>query len=481
MKEKWIKIFFMMLTVVIFTGCGVKNTEREKSSRKAISGGAVSSGVVSDSAVSEGAISGSIVSEGTISEGAISGDAISGSVVSGKDVEAGHIGQSFFENDDNWYDWQDGEEDDYAALIQYRLDKKTKVREIKMDIEQVEWVSNDWLYYSAGNENKRDKYNDILWRIPIRKTKNGDRLLIKKKEKVMKADNIWVSYATDSYVIMETIGEEDDAEAEIYKYDLRTKKKTKLMPNEGALDFLDLRGRYIDDQKITWQQNYCFMIDGELIVQSPDKLYRLNPETGRATAIFSKTETEDIEYVFYQGEFYFENDSALYHYNKDSKKAECIISKKKMMKAVGELKLAEIKELTLRDIVPYKGKVYLPFKVQWKEKDSETGKETICERDELFYIKMGQPDKLFCENKLNDYLDEDGEYEEYKTEKGVSYLAYSYKYKEFEGKMAVFEYMVYSEEEENFEKTGSYVGYDITTKKGRELDEEEYEAEDEDD
>lgn len=477
MKERWMKILFMTLTILIFTGCGVKNAEREKDNSEAISDEAVSSSVISGGAVSEGAASGDAIREGAVSGNAISGNAISGSVVSGKDVEAAHIGQSFFENDDNWYDWQDGEDEDYAALIQYRLNKKTKVREIKMEIDQVEWVSNHWLYYRAWSDEKSDNGNDVLWRIPIRKTKNGDRLLIKKKEKVMEADVIWVSYATDSYLILE-IGEEAGGETEICKYDLKTKKKKRLMSNKGNLGFLDLVGHYINDQKISWQQNYCFMIDGELIEEAKDKLYRLNPETGEAAVIFSKPNEERIEYVFYQGEFYFENDSALYHYNRASKKAECLITKQKMMKAVGKLKSAEIKKLTLKDIVPYKGKIYLPFGVKWKRADPDTGREAVYERDELFYMKIGQPDKILLEDKLIDYLDEDGEFGKYKTEKGVPYFSYTYEYLEFEGKKAVFEYMEYLEEEEDFESGDFYVGYDIATKKGSEMEDYEYEEED---
>ncbi len=476
MKERWNKIFFMVLIVLIFTGCGVKNTEREKDSsetirKEAASGSVISGGAVSEGAVSEGVVSGGAVSDGAVSGRAVSGDVVSGSVVSEKDVEAAHIGQSFFENDDNWYDWQDGADEEYAALIQYRLNKKTKVREIKMEIDQVEWVSNNWLYYRVQDEQD----SDVLWRIPIRKTKTGDRLQIKKKERVMEADVIWVSYATDSYLILE-IGEEAGEETGIYKYDLKKKKKNRLMSNKGNLGFLDLTGHYIDDQKISWQQNYCFMIDGELIEESEDKLYRLNPETEKAAVIFSKPNEERIEYVFYQGEFYFENDSALYHYNRESKKAECLITKKKMMKAVGKLKSAEIKKLTLRDIVPYKDKFYLPFGVQWKKEDPDTGKEAVYERDELFYIKTGQPDKIFFEDKLMDYLDEDGEFGEYKIKKGIPYFSYSYEYQEFEGKMAVFEYMEYLEEEKDFEMSGIYVGYDIASKKGRELDDDEYEG-----
>lgn len=51
MKERWNKIFFMVLIVLIFTGCGVKNTEREKDSSETIRKEAASGSVISGGAV----------------------------------------------------------------------------------------------------------------------------------------------------------------------------------------------------------------------------------------------------------------------------------------------------------------------------------------------------------------------------------------------------------------------------------------------
>lgn len=51
----------------------------------------------------------------------------------------------------------------------------------------------------------------------------------------MKTEDIGVSYATDSYLIQETGGVRIMGNTQIYKYDLRTKKKTRLLSNEANL------------------------------------------------------------------------------------------------------------------------------------------------------------------------------------------------------------------------------------------------------
>lgn len=434
--SKWVAaIFFMLLAASIFTGCGAKGP-----------------------------------AEVTDGGGVISGGVVSGSDIAERDVGIGHIGQSYFENDDNWYDWQNGENEEYAALIQYHLDKKTKVREIKMEIDQVEWVTNDWLYYRTYEDGSLG--NSILWRMPIQKTENGDRLLTGEKEKLLEGLDLWIDYATDSYLILGHYTDDSGQETEIYKYDLRTKKKKVLMKGKGDPGALELKGHYMDGQKVSAGQNYSFMIDGELIMESWDALYRLNPETEKVTAIFSKPKKSGcITYAFYQGEFYFECDNALYYYNRDTRKPECCISKKKMMETVGKLKSAEIKDLRLYEMVLYKDKMYLPFEVQWKKKDPDTGKETIYERDELYYVKMGQSDTLHCEDKLIDYLDKDGIFGKCQQERGGIYFDYAYEYEGFKNGEAVFAYMEYMEDEQYFDWSGYYVGYDIVTKKGEDLEE----------
>lgn len=437
MKRMVMKICLMMLAVGIFTGCGAADPAGETGSPN-------------------------IVSSDVVSKGAVSGGAISGSAPSGKDVSITHLGQSLYENDDNWYDYQDGTSGEYAELIQYRLDKRTRVRGIKMEINRVEWVSNEWIYYTTW----KDYDYEILWRIPIKKTKDGDRLLTEKKEKILEAEEICVDYVTDSYLILDLM---EDSEG-IYKYDLKTKKRKKLISGEGSASVLFVSDHYLDDQFVITQYGYGFMIEGELFAETSENLYLLNPETEKVTSICSLPGDEFIEYGFHRGEFYFATGNSLYRYNKDSRKAECIISEKKMIEAVEKLKSMKVKKLTLQEIIFHKDKMYLPFEMRWKKKNPDTGKETVYKRTELFYMKIGQPDRILHEDKLTNYLDKQGKFKKYDTKKGVPHYLHTCEYGSSGDGKIIFEIR----DEEDEEGT-IYYYYDIDTKKTEKLDWEDQE------
>ena len=80
---------------------------------------------------------------------------------------------------------------------------------------------------------------------------------------------------------------------------------------------------------------------------------------------------------------------------------------------------------------------------------------------------------MIYEDKLNDYLDKDGKFEKCELEEGGTYFGYSYEYEVFNDGKAIFAYMEYLEEEKDFERSGYFAGYDVDTKKGEELEDEE--------
>ena len=106
-KAEWIKASFMVLAVIFLYGCA----------NSPVSG------------------TGTYTAGGIIGENAITGEAISGSIVSVRDDGSEKNGKSRYENDDNRYK----ENEEFDGLIQYRLDG-TKVREIELQIDEVQWV-----------------------------------------------------------------------------------------------------------------------------------------------------------------------------------------------------------------------------------------------------------------------------------------------------------------------------------------------------
>ena len=160
MEHQGFKVFFMMLAVIFLYGCAnapVSGT-----------GTYTAGGIVGESTVSGGSASDRSVSRETISGNAITGEGISGSIASVKEDGFEKNGKSRYENDDNRYK----ENEEFDGLIQYRLDG-TKVREIELRIDCVQWVSNEWIYYTSWDE----EYQDALYRIPIEKTKKGGQKL----------------------------------------------------------------------------------------------------------------------------------------------------------------------------------------------------------------------------------------------------------------------------------------------------------------
>lgn len=106
------------------------------------------------------------------------------------------------------------------ALFQGKLDTEPDEydKTIDMEIISLEWVTNEWIYYTSG-------YDGGLWRIPIEKTEKGDHLKIKKQERLLKknGNDYYIIYMTDSYFLMEKWN--DDKEG-ICKYELESGKIT---------------------------------------------------------------------------------------------------------------------------------------------------------------------------------------------------------------------------------------------------------------
>lgn len=365
------KIASLVLAVGLFTGCSVTNTANDT---PGASGGAVSGSVASEEGKEELAVQ----------------------------------KRSYLENSDNRYDISYG--DDYnGVLIQYRLDG-TLVKKSKTEIEDIEWVTDEWLYYRTENE-KTDM--ETLWRIPIKKTEKGDQLLTDKKEKVLKLYSMQIEYVTDSYIIMD-IYQDGDAKNKklsgICKYDLKTGKLTELISKDEEADSV-------------WGSEYPLMWEGNLLFEGYEKLYILNPEKEHVSSCYSFGESEYLDDGAITGnEFYFLVSDKLYRYNFHTKKTECVISDKKFLKAVQNLNLGNIKSFYTEEMYLNQGRVYFCVEIEWtKKKGSE--QECHYNKDELFSVSLDDPGKIRHEDKLMDYLDQKGKFRKYSYGTGWSYYS----------------------------------------------------------
>lgn len=366
MRRITMQIASLVLAASLFTGCSVTNTASDTPG------------------ASGGAVSGSVAAE----DG---------------EIEPAGLNQSYMENSDNRYDMLYDEDRDICFIAQYRLDG-TLVKKNKIDGEDIEWVTDEWLYYSTIDK----KENDILWRIPIKKTEKGDRLLTDKKEKVLKAYSIVIDYITDAYIIMEIWDGKKEHDG-VCKYELESGKLTQLIPEE-------------EDAECLWTSEYPVVWQGELFFEGYDEFYLLNPEKEQVASICSLGRSDSVDdYALAGNEFYFLAGNKLYQYHCSSKKLKCVISEKAFLKEVKKLKLGSVEEIYIEDMYLNQGRLYFFTDVYWTEKDGSSGKEISYNKDELFSAAIDDLEKIRHEDKLMDYLDKKGKYEnsEWEREQGL--------------------------------------------------------------
>ena len=405
------KIASLVLAASLFTGCSVANTANDTPG------------------ASGGAVSGSVAAE------------------DGEEVLAAKS-KNHLENSDNRYESYYDEKTDYIA--QYRLDG-TLVKKNKIKNDGVAWVTDEWLYYI------REDYKteiDTLWRIPIKKTDKGDRLLTDKKEKVLDAYLVDVDYVTDSYIIMEIYdyvgGEERDL---VCKYDLETGKRTELIGAEED-----------EEAEVLWGNTYPLMWEGNLFFEGFDKLYILDPEKGRVSSLYSFKKSEYIDdYALIGNELYFLANNKLYQCNCSTKETECVISEKKFKKAIQDLdlNLGNIKSIEMEDVYLNQGRLYFDIGAELTKKKSGSGKKDVYYKYELFSVSLDDLGKFQHEDKLMDYLDKKGEFSK------SSYTSYEYWYHTgyvrgiVDGKIIASYYKVKGEGDYDYKYR--YVIYDLQT------------------
>lgn len=417
MRKQYItKILAGTLVVALFTGCGLSNT----------AGDTVSDGAVSGSAVSGGAVA---PEKRKVKDQAE------------KDETTATEVKNCLANDDNRYDvvWKDG---GAHFLRQTRLDGSHKKKiEIK-NIDSVCWVTNEWVYYTVSKE---EDEKDALYRIPIKKTEQGDSLLLKRKEAVVTENYVDSDlYVTDTYIIYHTYA--DNYRSRIYKLDLRTKEKKALLLAEDAEEVFNICYMWGEDED--GEKGFPVMKSGKLFLCGEYKVWLLDPETEEVKQLASG---DRFWHEVQQGKIWFVGDESIYLYDEKKEEAACVLSQEQLRELLVQEGIfgnkQSTREVEIYETWYYQGRFYLEIysydkKPYW---------------DVLLSFSLQNPEDIRNERTASDFirkLDEKG-----------------YGYDEIcevkDGKM-LLGFWAEKEDEED-----PYAVYDLDTKKIRRISEKE--------
>lgn len=387
----------------------------------------------------------------TVSDGAVSGSAVSGDAVApqnrkvkdqaDKDETTATEVKNCLANDDNRYGIGYNNDGD-PFLRQTRLDGSHKKKiEIK-DIESVCWVTNEWVYYIASKEGDEKA---TLYRIPIKKTEQGDSLLLKRKEVVVTENYVDDLYVTDTYIIYCTC--DDKYRDRIYKLDLRTKEKKNLLLAEDADDIFGICymwGKDEDDEK-----RFPLMKSGKLFFCSEDKVWLLDPETEEVKQLASG---DWFWHEVKQGKIWFVGDESIYWYDEKKEEVVCVLSREQLRELLVQEGILGNKQskrkVEIYETWYYQGRFYL--EVYWYDKKLET--------DVLLSFSLQNPEDIRNERTASDFIRKYNEKEYFYEE------VYGVK----DGKMLMGFWA--EGDEEDF-----YAVYDLDTKRIRRIREKEAE------
>lgn len=367
-------------------------------------------------------------------------------------------------NDDNKYAvarWGD-------ALFQGKLDTEPDEYDKTIDIEiiSLEWVTNEWIYYTVYVD---DMYMEgqELWRMPIEKTKRGDKVKKDEKEKLFSKYGITVAYAADSYLIMEI--KDEEWQLSLCKYDLDTGELEELIGYKELGGYCEV----LDDRSVNQNPH---VVNGDLVIEGEKKLFRVDPETGESAVLCSLDLIEVDDWGQSGSILYFLMDNALYRYDGISRRVSSLIQKKTLKEVVGKLGKGKIWDISMHDLYVDRGRVYLVIETERLgqiQEDAPYRKE-YYNKIELFSVPEDDPEQLQREDKLMDYLDTKGIYVEGDSDdpREGDYCVYDHT----ESIEDVRDGMVYACYETQNRKKDHYVKYDTRTQKIQKSSWEESEA-----
>lgn len=355
MKKRIGWIFLIVLVVILSTGC---SDEGESAGTPKPPTGAAIGEVVSESAVVQE------VSEPLVKR------------------------KSRYANTDNMY--QVGKE---GGILERCNMEGTVLESIIMDIDEVSWVTDHWLYYIRG-------VDGVLCRIPIEKSAGGDILRQEKEERLpaITKDSAEVVYAGDTWLLM--LVSDNYGESALFKYDIE-----KRMPKE-----------LIGSEENVWvyftEDEYPAILEDGLVVMSEKKVFHLNPVTEENKLIYSSSGM-NREWHYFDDMLYFRVESALFLYDGISEKAKCLLSELDIREECEKQGNGWLQYAWIRSSYIYRGRWYFYVHVRRKDKEGE----------ELYSISLDKHKKIRYEEKMMDYVKQKSEYkEEYDSFSGSFYV-----------------------------------------------------------
>ena len=368
----------------------------------------------------------------------------------------------YYKNDCNAYD-VDEDEDGIEYIVQYSLDLKTEVRRVWIKyIFEVEWVTDEWVYYTAYDDADADDMS--LWRFPVRKTDNGDYMDVSDKEKLFSMYVMEDVYVTDSYVIFLGIVKENE-KFSIYKYNIQNRKYSRMLPKN-----------FIECSYIMYSEDFPLMIDGMLFVCSENNnIYQLNPDTGDIKNVYADTGKVDVWYgdhnnnVVKDGSLYFaDSDSGLYKYNVGDKKAKRLVSLNDFKNIMEKLRVwgAKAKKIQIEicGFNIYNDQIYFKVIADWKMKDSKIFDKSVLVQfssgEFLFKAPLENIEKLQYVDVVNKYFDKNTKWEKIKNKWGY------YAYRDSN--------IYFLDGETALDAAGTYAIYNLDTGKIRKLSKKEW-------
>jgi len=294
----------------------------------------------------------------------------------------------------------------------YDIDEWDTILEVPSKFSELLYVTNAWLYYSYDII-EDDYEKTVIYRVPLKRKKNIEKPIWKKKEYLMTVDGYFDGpnfYTNDTYVIF-IISASDDLQYSLYKFDLTTKKKEliKKLSQNWLVQFYDNNYSLIHIGKK--------LLINESVGNTEENIWLLDPEKGEMKKILSFHGSQWLEVLAVKGQqfFYCYNDE-IYCYDILKGKSICLAMKNTINTTLKELFLnsekIHLQCYELSDGFIYNNKLYMAVDVygnrQETVRDGEKTKKKITreyDRQILLCIDTEYQNDIQIEAELYNYLE----------------------------------------------------------------------------
>ena len=251
------------------------------------------------------------------------------------------------------------------------------------------WVNDEWIYVMVENE----KYESVLYRIPLIRENNKESLDYEKKEKLLAWSESANIYRDQFYLTDEKMFFLNEEEAQIVQYSLQDMKKTVLMEDEifhGSMLFLAKENWAGSSyEKPIQQKSYVFIG----VSREKEWLYRLDMESGEVKQICEEEGDKGSSFLGYDmfteltdsSIFFSLNGRKMMTYDCEKDDVSCVVSESSLKETVKKsMALKTTPEVHIDQVRYVNGELYCLVYVGWKQE--EKNKEVSYRRSELFHL-----------------------------------------------------------------------------------------------